>query len=166
VILAALMFMRRMSLAVKVEEHIEGSADDPAENRLAPGSLPAGVLVYSIEGPLFFGAAEKLERTLAHIQRPAATLILRMGHVPFLDATGIAAIEQIITDFLKHGATVILCEVRPNVLRKLARAGVVRQLGSDNTTATLRLAIERVKAIEAVRESWARITQSGKNTAP
>jgi sulfate permease, SulP family len=166
VILAALMFMRRMSLAVKVEEHIEGSADDPAENRLAPGSLPAGVLVYSIEGPLFFGAAEKLERTLAHIQRPAATLILRMGHVPFLDATGIAAIEQIITDFLKHGATVILCEVRLNVLGKLARAGVIRQLGADNATATLPLAIERVKAIEAVRESWARITQSGKSAAP
>jgi SulP family sulfate permease len=89
-----------------------------------------------------------------------------MGHVPFLDATGIAAIEQIITDFLKHGATVILCEVRPNVLGKLARAGVIRQLGSDNATATLRLAIERAKAIEAVRESWARITQSGKSTAP
>jgi SulP family sulfate permease len=86
--------------------------------------------------------------------------------VPFLDATGIAAIEQIITDFLKHGATVILCEVRLNVLGKLARAGVIRQLGADNATATLPLAIERVKAIEAVRESWARITQSGKSAAP
>jgi sulfate permease, SulP family len=148
VILAALMFMRRMSLAVNVEAHIEGSGGDTAENRLPPGSLPPGVLVYSIEGPLFFGAAEKLERTLAHIQRPAATLILRMSHVPFVDATGISAIEEIIAGFLKHGAAVLLSEVRPNVLYKLERAGVIRQLGSDNVTATLALAIERIRVIQ------------------
>jgi SulP family sulfate permease len=151
VILAALMFMRRMSLAVNVEAHLEGSAGDTAESRLAPGSLPPDAVVYSIEGPLFFGAAEKLERTLAHIQRPATTLILRMSHVPFVDATGIAAIEEIITDFLKHGATVLLSELRPNVLGKLERAGLIQLLGPDNATATLALAIERVKAINAVK---------------
>jgi SulP family sulfate permease len=148
VILAALMFMRRMSLAVSVNRYIEESPEDAEQNRLLPGSLPPGVVVYNIEGPLFFGAAEKLERTLAHIQRPATSLILRMGHVPFVDATGIFAIEEIIADFLKHGATVLLSEVRPNVLRKLERAGVIRQLGSENAIATLALAIERVKAIQ------------------
>jgi SulP family sulfate permease len=97
---------------------------------------------------LFFGAAEKLERTLAHIQRPATILILRMGHVPFVDATGIAAIEEIITDFIKHGSTVLLSELRPNVLAKLERAGSIHLLGSDNATATLALAIERVRAMQ------------------
>jgi SulP family sulfate permease len=148
VILAALMFMRRMSLAVNVEAQVEGFTDDTAQNRLALGALPPGVLVYSIEGPLFFGAAEKLERTLAHIQRPATILILRMGHVPFVDATGIAAIEEIITDFIKHGSTVLLSELRPNVLAKLERAGSIHLLGSDNATATLALAIERVRAMQ------------------
>jgi MFS superfamily sulfate permease-like transporter len=132
----------------------------------SPGSLPRGVVVYSIDGALFFGAAEKLEQTLAHIQRPATTLILRMSQLPFVDATGISAIEEIITDFLKHGATVILSEVRPNVLQKLERAGVIRQLGSGNTTATLALAIERVKAIEAVKETWIRIGKSCKSHGP
>jgi SulP family sulfate permease len=166
VILAALFFMRRMSLAVNVEAQVESTAENTAgndvDNRLPAGSLPAGALVYSIEGPLFFGAAEKLERTLAHIQRPATTLILRMSRVPFVDATGISAIEEIITDFLKHGAAVVLSEVRPNVLRKLERAGLIRRLGADNLTTTLALAIERVKAIETVRETWIRI---GKSTA-
>jgi SulP family sulfate permease len=146
VILAALMFMRRMSLTVNIEPQLEGSADTTGENALPAGSLPPGTVVYSIEGPLFFGAAEKLERTLAHIQRPATSLILRMSHVPFVDATGISAIEEIITDFLKHGATVVLSELRPNVLGKLERAGVLARLGSDNVTETLALAIERVKA--------------------
>src|SRR6202789_4280042 len=151
VILAALMFMRRMSLAVNVEAQVGSTAENNAENRLPAGSLPAGTLVYSIEGPLFFGAAEKLERTLAHIQRPATTLILRMSQVPFVGATGISAIDDIITGFLKHDAAVLLSEVRPNVLRKLERAGLVRKLGADNLTATLALALERVKAIDMVR---------------
>jgi sulfate permease, SulP family len=153
VILAALMFMRRMSLAVDVRPHFEGSSDDMGQARLPAGPLPPGVVVYSIDGPMFFGAAEKLERTLAHIQRPATTLILRMSQVPFVDATGISAIEEIITDFLKHGATVLLSELRPNVLRKLERAGVIRHLGSDNATDTLALAIERVKALETVKHT-------------
>jgi SulP family sulfate permease len=148
VILAALMFMRRMSLAVDVKSYNEGSPDDTAHDKLPGGTLPPGVLVYSIEGPLFFGAAEKLARTLAHIQRPATILILRMGGVPFVDATGIAAIEEIITDFMEQGATVILSEIRPNVRHKLRRAGVIRHLGPDNTTDTFALAVDRAKAIE------------------
>jgi sulfate permease, SulP family len=154
VILAALMFMRRMSLAVSVEAQTGDFLDDTVENRLVLGALPPGVLVYSVEGPLFFGAAEKLERTLAHIQRPATILILRMGHVPFLDATGIAAIEEIIHDFIKQGSAVLLSELRPNVLAKLERAGLINLLGSDNATATLALAIEQVKAKEAIKPAW------------
>jgi sulfate permease, SulP family len=165
VILAALIFMRRMSLAVNVEAHVESTAVNSPDNQLLAGPLPAGVLVYSIDGPLFFGAAEKLERTLAHIQRPATTLILRMSQVPFVDATGISAIDEIITDFLKHDATVLLSEVRPNVLHKLERAGLIRRLGADNLTATLALALERAKAIDTVRETWIRIGKSCKSTA-
>jgi SulP family sulfate permease len=160
VILAALFFMRRMSLAVNVEAQVESTAENNADNKLPPGPLPPGVVVYSIEGPLFFGAAEKLERTLAHIQRPATTLILRMSQVPFVDATGISAIDEIITDFLKHDAAVLLSEVRPNVLHKLERAGLVRKLGADNLTATLALALKRVEAIDTMRETWIRIAKS------
>jgi sulfate permease, SulP family len=164
VILAALFFMRRMSLAVNVAPQVE-STESSADNQLPVGPLPAGVMVYNVEGPLFFGAAEKLGRTLAHIQRPATTLILRMSQVPFMDATGISAIDEIITDFLKHDATVLLSEVRPNVLLKLERAGLVRRLGADNLTETLALALKRAQAIATVRETWIRIGRSCKSTA-
>jgi MFS superfamily sulfate permease-like transporter len=111
-----------------------------------------GVVIYSIDGPLFFGAAEKLERTLAHIQRPASTLVLRMGGVPFVDATGILAIQEIIGDFTKHGASVLLVEVRSNVVRKLLRAGVIAQLGTENVIDTLELALMRAKIIDLRRK--------------
>jgi SulP family sulfate permease len=148
VILAALFFMRRMADSVNIEQ----------QNDLLPGSGPAdlpmtpatnGVVVYSIEGPVFFGAAEKLDRTLAHIQRPATTLILRMGNVPFVDATGIFAIEEIITDFKRHGATVLLVELRSNVRYKLERSGVVSHVGEENVIDSLEQALLRANDLQA-----------------
>jgi sulfate permease, SulP family len=152
VVLAALVFMRRMAVSVSIDPVIDGAGTE-----LPGGSLPPGVVIYNIEGPLFFGAAEKLERTLAHIQRPATTLILRMSHMPFLDATGILAIEEIVGDFLKHGSSVVLAEVRPNVLHKLERAGLMRLLGPGNAAATLPLALARAEEIAQVKARWDRI---------
>jgi SulP family sulfate permease len=148
VILAALFFMRRMADSVQIEQHIEVLPDSGTPG--SPG-LPAdsGIVIYTIEGPLFFGAAEKLERTLQHIHRPATTLILRMGNVPFVDATGIFAIEEIITDFRRHGAAVLLTEVRPNVRYKLERGGVIAHVGPNSVIDTLAQALLRAKELRA-----------------
>jgi sulfate permease, SulP family len=149
VIFAALFFMRRMADSVNIEQQLDilpntGAAGLPA----APPNN--GVVIYSIEGPFFFGAAEKLERNLEHIDRPATTLILRMGNVPFVDVTGIFAIEEIITDFKRHGAAVLLVEVRPNVRYKLERGGVIAHVGPDNVIDTLEQALLRAKELRAV----------------
>jgi SulP family sulfate permease len=75
-----------------------------------------------------------------------------MSGVPFVDATGILAIQEIITDFTKHGATVLLVEVRPNVLRKLERSGVIALLGAENVVDTLDSALSRARAINRARK--------------
>jgi len=146
VILAALFFMRRMADSVNVEQQ----AQQPDLGAAGTTAVPAnsGIVIFSIDGPIFFGAAEKLERTLAHIQRPATTLILRMGNVPFVDATGIFAIEEIISDFKRHGATVLLAEVRPNVRYKLERSGVIAHAGEDNVIDTLESALLRANRLQ------------------
>jgi SulP family sulfate permease len=140
VIVAALLFMRRMADSVNVEQQPDNAAGTTLDG--VPVKASNGVVIYSIEGPLFFGAAEKLERTLAHIQRPATTLILRMSHVPFMDATGIIAIEHMVMDFTRHGATVLLAELRPNVRYKLERGGVIALVGEKNVIDTLERAVQ------------------------
>ena len=149
VIVAALLFMRRMADAVNVEQQFGASHVGPSPGNPPPADTGnsyhdaiGGVVVYSIEGPLFFGAAEKLERTLAHIQRPATTLILRMGNVPFLDATGIIALEQLVNDFKRHGAAGLLGELRPNVRSKLERGGVIALVGEEHVLDTLDQALQ------------------------
>jgi len=148
VILAALLFMRRMADAVNVEED-GASTNDPGNIGPTVRPLPDGVVVFGIEGPFFFGAAEKLERALAHVQRRTTTLILRMGQVPFVDATGILTLEEIITDFRRHGTAVLLAEVRPNVRYKLERGGVIAHIGQDNVTDTLEQALSRAEELRA-----------------
>lgn len=152
VIIAALLFMRRMADAVNVEQQVEG-LPTPGGTDAAAHSTQNGVVIYSIEGPFFFGAAEKLERALVHIQRPATTLVLRMGNVPFVDATGIFALEEMITDFRRHGAAVLLVEVRPNVRYKLERGGVIEHVGEDNVIDTLEEALSRAKELQAIGRS-------------
>src|SRR5258708_14038358 len=111
--------MGRMADAVRVEQYVVTTAT--SFDILGPRP-DSGVVIYSIEVPLFFGAAEKLERTLAHIQRPAPPLILRMGSVPFIAATGINALEEMVGDLNRHGTSVRLVELRPNLRHNLPRA--------------------------------------------
>jgi MFS superfamily sulfate permease-like transporter len=115
------------------------------------GHGAGGVAVYSIDDPFFLRTTGRLESMLAHIRRPARTLILRMGNVPFVDATGIFALREIVAGFKRHGATVVLVEVRPCVLQKLHRAGVIADVGADNVIDTLEHAQTRTNAIDLVR---------------
>lgn len=135
VVLASLLFMRRMAHAVSVaEQPVDTLAQEAGEGQWR---LPPGALVYQIDGPFFFAAAEKLEGALRHSQGRTKLLVLRLGHMPFIDATGVAALEDIIEDFRRHGTRVVLCEAAPNVLAKLERAGVLGRLDANAVHRTL-----------------------------
>lgn len=135
VMLAALLFMHRMAQSVEVREEFALVAGE-AEHPDTP-ALPPGTLVYSIDGPFFFGAAEKLERTLEAIQSHVTTMVLRLDRVPFVDATGIQALSDLREDCARHGTRLVLVAARPNVLEKLERAHLVAELGADSVFPSL-----------------------------
>ena len=136
VVLASLMFMRRMSKAVSIEEHSQEQV--AADVGLGPDFvLPEDTIVYSIDGPFFFGAAEYLEKTLRRSQNRVRTVVIRMARVPFMDTTGLSALDEIAADFQRKGTRVVLCEVRGNVLEKLRRAGILKRIGEAGVYGTL-----------------------------
>ncbi len=136
VVLASLLFMRRMAQSVSIEEHSE--AQVAAGAGLGPDFvLPKDTVVYSIDGPFFFGAAENLEKTLRRSQSHVRTIVIRMGRVPFMDTTGLSAMDEIVADFQRAGTRVVLCEVRANVREKLERAGILARLGAGGMCDTL-----------------------------
>ena len=132
VVLAALLFMRRMAETVQVEHQ---PFDDAANEDVV---LPRSVLVYRINGPFFFGAAEKLERTIERLQLGVDTVVLRLGLVPFMDATGLNTLSEIVGRLQKRKVRVLLCGIHPALRQSLDAAGITAQVGEENFCATMR----------------------------
>ncbi len=130
VMLAALLFMKRMSEAVSIQQQTHAELVQETNNNSFV--LPSNVAVYAMEGPFFFGAAESLMSALQHVHSHADVLVLRMGQVPIIDATGLQTLWNLIDTCERNNARLMLCEVRPNILEKITRAGITSKLGQGN----------------------------------
>ena len=123
VVLAMVNFLRRMAESVEVRpldsDELRGHL--PADK---PATLPDGMLVYTIEGPFFFGAIEQFEAALVHTSTVPDVLVLNLSRVPFIDLTGLAALREAIETLSKRDVEVILCCARPAVMTKLTRDGL------------------------------------------
>jgi SulP family sulfate permease len=146
VILATLMFMRRMAASVEVVEMTEEEIQQELAQEGFTG-LPPGVLVYAVEGPFFFGAVENFERALAQTNTDPRILVIRLGWVPFMDITGLTTLEEVIESLQRRGVRVMLAGANPRVAGKLERAGVVDLVGRENFHATFPQAIEHCRAL-------------------
>jgi SulP family sulfate permease len=117
ILLAALLFMRRMADISQVT--LVGR-----EHAAISPPLPAGVLVYDIGGPLFFGAAQKAMSALDTVEAHVSTVLLDVRDVPIMDATGLVNLESTIDRLRRGGARVVLGGLQPQPAEVLARAGI------------------------------------------
>jgi len=144
VVLAMLHFMRSMAESVKVNAQTEAQLRQEFAYASLP-AFPAGLHVYAAEGPFFFGAAEAfvqaLSSTQAHTHAEIRTVLIRMRHVPFVDATGLQALEDVIVSMQRRGIAVLVTEADAGVVRKMRRMGLVERLGAENLLASVPQAI-------------------------
>ncbi len=130
VMLAALLFMKRMSEAVSIKKQsIEELVQETNDPHFV---MPKNVAVYSMEGPFFFGVTERLMSALEHAHTHADILVLRMKNVPVIDASGLQALEELMKNCERNHTRLILCEIRPNIMEKMVRAGITQKIGQDN----------------------------------
>jgi SulP family sulfate permease len=147
VMLAALIFMRRMAESVSVQEQVFGQSgsDSAALAENTEGVvLPRTALVYRIEGPFFFGAAEKLESILERAQLNVQTVVIRLGRVPFIDATGLQTLTEIIERFHRRKVRVMLCGIHLKLRTELEQSGILRLVGDENICENLTQVAQRV----------------------
>ena len=129
VVLAAILFMHRMAGVVTLQEGaspiIVDVPDGPAGNGDSDQreSLPEGVEVFQMRGPLFFGAAGVLADLLDRTGRPPRIFILRMREVPLIDSSGVGALEQFVRRCRAHDTIVIVTGVQAQPARILERMG-------------------------------------------
>lgn len=153
VVLAAIVFMHRMAEVAAVSlgvEMIEEEVDDfePRQNGAADqrAALPAGVEVFQLRGPLFFGAASRLGDMLDTVIRPPKVFILRMREVPLVDATGVGALEGFLRRCETTGTTVIITGIQPQPRQVLARMHL------DRDTEHLRFTERFAEAVDLARK--------------
>jgi len=131
VILAILHFLRRMAAAVELRQ-VDHVSVQSELTRHGLAALPAGTLLYEINGPMFFGAVDNFERVLRDTATDPKVLILRLQRVPFMDVTGLQCLEDAIAGLQKRGVRVLLCEANERVLLKLRNAGIFETLPDSN----------------------------------
>jgi SulP family sulfate permease len=126
VVMAALVFVHRMAEAVEVETGvplIERDRADAAEDEEAPAA-PPGVLVYRIDGPFFFGAAQRVTATLERIGEPPRLLIVDFSDVPFMDSTAATAMKSFAAKVDRRHTSLVFAGVRPHVRHALKSIGL------------------------------------------
>jgi len=131
VLLAILQFLRRMADAVETSQLDDRDLLVDLQ-QAGLSSLPKGVLVYEVAGPIFFGAVESFERALLQTHSDPDMLIIRMRHVPFMDATGLQTFEEVLAKLKGRHVDVLICEANPRVTQKLRNAGIVKLIGEES----------------------------------
>jgi SulP family sulfate permease len=111
-------------------------------------SIPAGVEVFEINGPLFFGAAYKFKDALKFIEKTPRVLIVRMRRVPIIDATGIRMLEDLHKESKNRGTKLILSEVESEqVTQELQKARLLFAIGKGNVLSSFGQALNRSRVI-------------------
>jgi SulP family sulfate permease len=144
-VLAAFLFMRRMSEVTNISAVKGEFADeDTVAGELLP-AVPADINVYEINGPFFFGAAEKFKETVNTISAPPRVLILIMRNVPAIDSTGVHALRGLIRRARAEGTRVLVTGIHAQPMIVLGRTGLLDEIGDEHLFGTAAEAIEAVR---------------------
>ncbi len=156
VVLAAFLFMYRMAESTQVgfvtetlSEEDEGGDPLSIESR----SVPKGVEVFEIYGPFFFGAADRFKDEMRSIEKAPEVLILRMRHVPTIDATGMQALEDLFEKCRKQGTRLVLSGVQAQPWEQLVNAGLYRRIGPQNVHDHIDRALARAAELLAEKNA-------------
>lgn len=149
-VIACLLFMRRMAETTRVSvitEEIDPNEESDVETHEEHLPIPPGVEVYEINGPYFFGIANKFEDVMATMADRPKVRIIRMRRVPFIDSTGLHNLKNLCTMNHREGTHIVLSGVEPAVREVLEHAGFDALLGRDHICASINEALEVARHI-------------------
>jgi sulfate permease, SulP family len=148
---AAFLFMHRMAQVTNVSAvtiELEDSDDSYGDaNSVMRREVPAGVEVFEINGPFFFGAAETFKDTIGRIAGKPKVLIIRLRNVPSIDSTAMHALKDVVHRTRKEGTVVVLSDVHTQPLVAIGRSKVLDEIGEENLFGNIDDALNRARAL-------------------
>lgn len=148
-LLACVLFIKRIMetteiTAIKEEIHVEDEAGIMHDESI---TIPAGVEVYEINGPYFFGVATQFEELMSEFRDKSKVRVIRMRKVPFIDSTGIHNLSNFCEMSFKNKIVVVLSGVNPQVHSALHKAGFYDLVGEKNICPNINVALSRAEEI-------------------
>ena len=132
-IFAAFLFIKKMIDVSEVQESrgtiVSGITGDGQEETL---DVPAGVLVYEIDGPLFFGTVRKFELAVERAGAEFKVLVIRMRNTIYLDAGGLQALEQCKAACDRKGVKIVLSGIHTQPYMLCEKTGMADKIGREN----------------------------------
>ena len=126
VVLAVLQFMRKMVNTIDVHEASCAELSEQIKHEI---TIHPDIMVYTVEGPLFFGAISAFDRALNSIHKDPKYLIIRFVKVPFVDLTGLRILRSIIEELQKRSIEVLLSDVSYDIRREMYKSDFLDILG-------------------------------------
>jgi SulP family sulfate permease len=149
-VLAAMLFMKRMIEVTNVgalrdELSDANGIDDP--NAIALRDIPRGVEVYEINGPFFFGVADRLQAVLRGLERPPKVFILRMRKVTSVDASGLHALDEFHDNCRRQHTRLLLSGVHAQPMFAMTKYELLDKIGEQNMFEDIDDALNAARAI-------------------
>ncbi len=147
-VMAAVLFVKRMEEITQIKL-ISSASDTEREggHSVYGKDVPEGVVLYRIEGPFFFAAADKLESALRSSGGKPRAVILRMRNVPAMDASGLHAFEVLIEKLHRDGVKILFTGVQPQPMKVMFESGMVEKLGLHKFCSDIDEALKRVRDV-------------------
>lgn len=152
VVLAAFLFLQRMSAVTEVSLVTDRLEDDEqrryeSEGAISKRDVPDGVEVFEIYGSLFFGAMERFKDAMRRIEERPRVLVLRMRDVLSIDASGIRSLEDLYESTHHGGTVLVLSAVHSQPRAALDQAGLLDRIGRENVLPDVDTALARSREI-------------------
>lgn len=147
-IFAAFTFIRKISLTTTVSKVTDEYIEDGRAHSLQDKDIPEYIAVFRIHGPFLFGVTDKIATVTADINSLPPIVVLRLRNMTAIDATGIAALEELADILGKTGRSMIVCGARPQPQALMREAGFDRHIGSENICLHINDALKRAAEIQ------------------
>lgn len=147
-LLAMLLFLRRITEVTRVsvvKEKIDLSNEGEFVHDNGILSIPKDTEVYEIDGPFFFGVANKFDECMKQMGDKPRVRIIRMRKVPFMDSTGLHNLESLCRLSEKENIQIILSGVNENVRTVLIKNGMDQKIGVENICGNINEALDKAK---------------------
>ncbi len=148
-ILAALLFIRRVSVTTTVSRVTDSYVEGGRAHILQDKAIPDYVTMYRIHGPFLFGATDKLINLIDQIPEMAPIVALRLRNMTAIDATGLRAIQDFADKLEESGRTLLLCGAPPQPAALMDQTEFHRHVGERNILPNVQAALDRAHEIMA-----------------